>query len=215
MIIKNSQQDIIIDLPTKFKQVGLKISGGTDSAIVAYMLAKYVSEERKDITIIPITVNHEGKAYQEQFAKSIIKHLTDVFGNIFSEHHIEHCPEASRYDSTQKRLVQSLYISKKIQCHYVGINQNPPSEVIDHWKFGPADNRDIGNELRPTVSHKSFRPLINIDKKGVAELYNTLGVMETLFPLTRSCEEYTDDFSKHCSTCWFCKERHWGFGRYT
>ena len=215
MIIKNSQQDITIDLPTNFKQVGLKISGGTDSAIVAYMLSKYVSEERKDITIIPITVNHQDKEFQEPFAKSVIKHLTDVFGNIFGEHHVRHCPEASQYDSTQRNLVKSLYLSKKIQCHYVGITKNPPSEVIDHWNFGPADDRNAGEELRPTVEFKSFRPLINIDKKGVAELYNTLGVMETLFPLTRSCEEYTNDFSKHCGTCWFCKERHWGFERYT
>ena len=36
-------------------------------------------------------------------------------------------------------------------------------------------------------------PLANIDKKGVAELYNTLGVMDTLFPITRSCEAWAKD----------------------
>ena len=54
---------------------------------------------------------------------------------------------------------------------------------------------------------------INIDKKGVAELYDYFGLMDTLFPLTRSCEDWTDDFSAHCGKCWFCLERLWGFGK--
>jgi len=56
--------------------------------------------------------------------------------------------------------------------------------------------------------------LINVDKKGVHEHYVRLGVLEELFPLTRSCEIHTTDFSEHCGECWFCKERLWGFGRY-
>ena len=43
MIIKNSQQDIVID--TTKKRIGVKISGGADSAIVMYMVSKYVAEE--------------------------------------------------------------------------------------------------------------------------------------------------------------------------
>jgi 7-cyano-7-deazaguanine synthase in queuosine biosynthesis len=217
MIVQNNQQDIEFKLPTWYHKVGIKISGGADSAIVAYMLAKYVTEERNDITIIPITVNHEGKAYQEPFAKGIIKHLTDVFGTIFDEHEVGYCPEGSQYVTSQAALVQSLYKDQKINCHYVGITRNPPNEAMDiiGWN-GPADDRSPGEKLRSTKNgdNTSFKPLVNIDKKGVAELYETLGVTDTLFPLTRSCEDFTDDFSKHCEECWFCKERYWGFSRY-
>ena len=41
MIVKNTQQDIIFD--TKKTKIGMKISGGADSAIVLYMLSKYVT----------------------------------------------------------------------------------------------------------------------------------------------------------------------------
>ena len=27
-------------------------------------------------------------------------------------------------------------------------------------------------------------------------------------------KNFTDDFSHHCGECWWCKERHWGFGRF-
>ena len=71
-------------------------------------------------------------------------------------------------------------------------------------------DRSKGLEKKPNT----WRPLINVDKKGVAEHYTRLGVLEELFPLTRSCEVHTTDFSEHCGECWFCKERLWGFGRY-
>ena len=42
--------------------------------------------------------------------------------------------------------------------------------------------------------------------------------MDTLFPITRSCEAWAKDeeyhIEKHCEDCWWCRERYWGFGRY-
>ena len=80
MIFKNSQQDINIEEPNDVKVVSLKISGGADSAIVGYMLSKYVAEERPDIKIIPLTTNHPKKPYQGVFAPRIINFYKDTFG---------------------------------------------------------------------------------------------------------------------------------------
>ncbi len=217
MKIKNSQQDLSFELPNYYKRVGMKISGGADSAIVALALTRYVKSERPDMRIVPITVNHEGKAYQEQFARTIIAHLKATEGDWFEEHEVGYCPEGPKYVSSQDSLVDQLYRDGIIDCHYVGITRNPPNEAMDiiGWN-GPADDRSPGESLRPTVNgtNTSFKPLINIDKKGVAELYDTLGVRDSLFPLTRSCEDFTDDFRHHCGECWFCKERNWGFGSF-
>lgn len=71
MIFKNSQQDIDFSkyIPLNFTKIGIKLSGGADSAIVCYMLAKYVIAERSDITIYPITGIAEGKEYQKFLQK--------------------------------------------------------------------------------------------------------------------------------------------------
>lgn len=214
MIVKNSQQDVVIDLPKNVKHVGLKISGGADSAIVGYMLSKYVAEERPDITIIPITVNQVGKEYQEQFAKQVLDFLKLKFGNIYGKHYTLTSQEFSTYTSTQDKLIKMLYNNNIIDCHFVGITQTPPIDISPApYIKGPSDNRSSGT-IRPVIVGNSYRLLINIDKKGVKELYDTFNLMDTLFPLTRSCEDVTDDFSKHCEKCWWCAERYYGFGRY-
>jgi len=216
MLIENSQQDIIIDLPQEVTTVGLKISGGADSSITGYMLSKYVKEERPDIKIIPVTIDQVGKAFQVKFAKRIIKYFKQEFGDIFLNHvtGISN-DEMAEYASTQQEIMDRLYDENKIQKHFVGLTKNPdPKDIkgIEDGCYEPPD-RIRQTELKSTVAGNCYRPFINIDKKGVAEVYNKLGLMDTLFPLTRSCEEYTDNFDSHCGKCWFCAERFYGFGR--
>ena len=219
MIVKNSQQNIIIEEDKTVKTIGLKISGGADSAIIAYILSKFVVEEHPLIKILPITTTLEGKPYQLIYAKRVIEFLKNEFGNIFLEHQTNHAENSTVYDSKQKELVQGCKTTYDFKILYSGITANPPKEIYKQWlpHTGPADNRD--GKTFPTTRGTSRLPLVNIDKKGVAELYNTLGVMDTLFPITRSCEALAKDeeyhIEKHCEICWWCRERYYGFGRYT
>lgn len=222
MIVENSQDNIVIDIPGHFNKIGLKISGGADSAIVAFMLCKYITESEKDCTIIPITVNYAGKAFQTQFAAKVLTYLKNNFKVKIGKHYTDINYEFDTYSQVQDSLVQRLYKEKAIDCHFSGITANPPKEVQEQFDTrGPMDSRDRERDKKPQIRGNTFFPLINIDKQGVKELYEKFGVLDTLFPLTRSCESFTDDFSKHCGEyrdwkdhCWFCKERYWGFDRY-
>lgn len=218
MIIPHSRHDLNIAVNDNIKRIGLKISGGADSAIVGYMLSKYVAEEKPDTIIVPITVDQEGKAFQIMFAKKIIEYYKTVFGNIFADHEIgfSPIPESDNYTLVQDVLTKKLYQTGGIQFHFAGITLNPPSNAIPNhiyeqgWKEPPDRIRtDI---LKSIYQDNRCLPLINFDKRDVAELYDYFGIRDTLFPLTRSCEKYTDDFSQHCDNCWFCAERKWGFG---
>lgn len=218
MRFKNSQQDVVIEEDANVKCVSLKISGGADSAIVAYMLCEYVTKERPDIKIIPITTIHPAKPYQEIYAKRVIEHLQQKFGNIFGKHYVNIADSADDYIKAQERLWKQASEIEQIDTNYSGITANPPKEITEqHSHDGPVDNRNGKNF--PVIVGKFRRHLSNIDKKGVAELYKTLGVIDTLFPITRSCEAHEEseeyDINKHCGECWWCMERHWGFNRYT
>jgi hypothetical protein len=222
MTVKNSQEDIVIDI-TEFgahrweetvNRVGIRISGGADSAILAYMLAVYKRDYRPHLALHPITCINDQKPYQEIFAKRVLLKITELTGMEFDEHFVENV-NGDRYREDQGVFQENLYKEKKIDIHYMGETMNPPIEVEVDWKFngGGRDNsRDEKSEtLDSVVTRKPFR---NLDKKGIAELYQYFNVLDTLFPLTRSCEIHTLDFSKHCDHCWFCLERKWGFGRY-
>ena len=45
-------------------------------------------------------------------------------------------------------------------------------------------------------------------------MYTELGIMDSLFTVTRSCESVTLT-EGHCGECWWCQERMWGFNRLT
>lgn len=227
----NGYQDFVLYIDKKYTKVGMKLSGGFDSSLVAYALSKYVIEERPDIKIIPITTNQIGKPYQVQFAKGVVKFLKKEFGDIFLKHKTNVSSEFNTYGSTQQELVDSLYKQKIIDCHLNGITKNPPIDAVPNPpilersqnKILPYEHLyDYENQQHlaqspinvQAVAFKgmSYQPLLNIDKKGVWQLYNYFGITQSLFPLTRTCEAITEDFSKHCGECWWCKERAWGTG---
>ena len=222
MTVTTSQGDVVIDITTfgtpphleLVKRVGIRISGGADSAILAYMLAVYKRDYKPNMSIHPITCINDRKPYQEVFAKQVLAKITELTGVEFDEHFVENV-DGGRYREDQGIFQESLYKAKKINIHFMGETLNPPIGVEVDWKFA-GDGRDPTRDEKgqthvPIVIYKPFR---NIDKKAIAELYQHYGVLDTLFPLTRSCEIHTFDFSNHCGGCWFCLERKWGFGRY-
>ena len=219
MIIPHSKHILNIAVPNNVNRIGLKISGGADSAIVGYILSKYVVDERPDIVIVPITVDQEGKAFQIIFAKRIIEFYKSIFGNIYTEHKtmVSPLPENENYIKVQEELTKKLYAENEIQFHFAGITLNPPEGSIPFfiYELGWQDppDRVRTDTFKNVYQDNRCLPLINFDKKDVAELYNYFDVIDTLFPLTRSCEMYTDDFSEHCDNCWFCAERKWGFNK--
>jgi 7-cyano-7-deazaguanine synthase in queuosine biosynthesis len=221
MIFENSQDTIEISIPLDIKNVGIKLSGGADSAIVCYMLAMHVVKERTDVSVYAITCNAEGKEYQVDFARRVMLKINELTGLQFAGHltATARTDSSEHYTADQDSLIDTVYTNNIVDMHFAGITANPnqdeaPELYINRWEM-PSDDRSKLPTKRPKQYGRSYCPLINIDKRGVAELYCNLGVIDSLFPVTRSCEAYTANFTKHCGKCWFCKERFWGFGRYT
>lgn len=215
LIVSTSQGSIPIDPP--FNKVGVKLSGGADSSIVAYLLALYKRDHR-DIDLIAITAVNAAKPWQDYFAKRVVAFIEKDLGVEFSAHIIpEERADPNAYTEFQEQMMNRLYADGTIECHYNGINLNPYINLDSQGKFTYAKERDPDGTVKQTVNKKGnkFAPLANIDKRGVAEIYRTYGIMDTLFPLTRSCENaFVAHTDPHCGTeCWWCLERQWGFGR--
>lgn len=213
MIIKHSQGDVEISLGPNVNKVGIKLSGGADSAMLAYLLARYKKEQHPDLRIVPMTNVCKEKPYNEIFALKVIDFVTNEVGVEFNEHVVIKNIDQDGFLTYHDMILDMLYGSKLIDEHFIAITSYPPDGGMDMSGTDQISGLDRTRSLKPTKENRSNRPFYNLDKKGIAELYERFELTDRLFPLTRSCEAYTHDFSHHCGACWWCRERQWAFGR--
>lgn len=189
--------------------IGLSLSGGADSAVLAYLLMKYSKSKIYFFT----TASFEKQIITVKHSSNVIKKCIELTGNLNVEHHIN-------YVKFQDRTEFLNTLIEKVDSNIVDVvytaTTNVPCNVND---FENKLNNDILQRrspaiIKPLFSHgnKLYHPFINLDKKDIKKLYNDLNILSELFPLTRSCES-TSEFDHHCGQCWWCEERLWAFGR--
>lgn len=188
--------------------IGIKMSGGADSSLVAYLIIDHIVREGLDIRVHPIIIVEEEAPFQEIFASTVIDFVERRHRFSFEQkivrHHAINCDKIKTIRQVESEL------RGKLDLIVSGVTQLPNANDFDS-PGGPDENR---SGVFPTVWDEwIYTPFVNIDKKEIAKLYQQHGLIETLFPLTRSCVAATTDFSKHCGNCWWCKEREWAFGK--
>ena len=230
MIVPTSQGNVEINIQGK-RKVLVKVSGGADSAILLYMLAKYKAEYNPEVEFIITSSNHAGRPYQFEFAQKVI----EVVERHYSLGNYEHVKNDNRggehYDIDMEKMNLPL-LEDEHTIQFMGITANPSIEELQEYEDTPEGYEDMVRHRPPErdldfadrYPEKEFefepgvyrfnRPFTLINKKAVAEIYDYFGMREELFPITRSCEFTTTDFSKHCGDCWFCHERRLGFGHF-
>jgi len=209
--------------------IGVWMSGGADSSLLCYMLAEKIKNEDLDIKIQPITIDYKRPFVKKAvLVQQTISKLLNAEG-IFNEHIVYHPPENVNW--TPAELADQFHIRNYehfkqglFQVLYSGITTNPPVEVQKTFKWGVL--KDVEAKRGSTVAKVTDRyfvhpeggefwelkPFFNLDKKKLAELYKEKDLLETVFPLTRSCE-HIGTVHGHCGECWWCQERKWAFGR--
>ena len=120
-----------------------------------------------------------------------------------------------------KREIRKRY---NITMSTHGITRNPPVEVQKEMGFThvaePRRNAEHHYDiLNPSKSGKNLhvKPFVNIDKRWIAGMYEQLGLMDELFPMTASCIGDNEDskfYTEPCGKCFWCYEKKWAFGCY-
>lgn len=193
--------------------VGVSLSGGADSAILAYILMSHYTSPIHFFTI----ASKEKRFITIKHSCEIIQKCIELTGNNNVFHHITYVDKQERkfflnflIDSCEKFQLEIMHTS----------TTNVPNEEVLN-SFSSTLDPDILIRRSPNIkksvfsvyNKKIYHPFVNLNKKNIKDLYDELNVLEKLFPLTRSCES-TLEFDKHCQTCWWCEERFWAFGRY-
>lgn len=224
----------------RIETIGLWLSGGVDSSLLLYMLCKSIKDSGRQIRVQPFTIRRP-KPYNPLHAVPVVQKVKELLDFDLMNDHIVYYhnidTDESRNYCNGRLFGDSNLVNfrDRIQLLYSGLTKNPPKEVQMTFNLGISKEEfERGEEEvlkrdpvhhgvdKAGVEHYLITPIKDLNKKDLADLYTELGIMETLFPLTRSCEavrwkengEPDHPNYGHCGECWWCDERMWGFGRF-
>ena len=222
----------------EWKNVAISVSGGADSALLAYLVCKLAYEHATTIHIINHVRCWKTKPWQQDDADRVYQWLFQRFYHTTFRRHTNFIAPELEYgnigptltdeygkkvsgDNIQQRAYAEFICTKYgIDAYYNGVTRNPQLAF---------DNGMIERDIDPTDDNKHLEYMIHmgivashpfrfVDKAWVVNKYKELGIME-LFNLTRSCESTFDNITYKtytkgqdmpvCGECFWCKERAW------
>ena len=222
----------------EWKNIAISVSGGADSALLAYMVCDLAKEHEVTIHIINHVRMWKSRPWQQHDADRIYNWLFQRFYQTSFKRHINFIAPDIEYgnigptltdeygkkvsgDNIQQRAYGEFICNKHdIDAYYNAVTRNPKLT-----SFNGMHERDID----PTNDNKHLERMIHmdvevlhpfrfIDKSEVVKKYKELDLID-LFEITRSCEgefnsiDYTTytsgQYVPTCGECFWCKEREW------
>ena len=213
-----------------WKRIGISLSGGADSALLAYLICKTVSTTT-DIHITNQVRMWKTRPWQGPVADRVIDWFENKFDNKFTVHKNVIPPELEEPHTTLiedeygkmksgNRIIlrsHNEYIAHKynLDALYGGVNMNPDITIP-----GEMEERNEG-VLAPHFVHNGIHichPFVHIKKDWIIQQYYDNDIID-LLNLTRSCEGEFEglDYTTYtpgqdvpvCGECFWCKEREW------
>jgi 7-cyano-7-deazaguanine synthase in queuosine biosynthesis len=184
--------------------IGVSLSGGADSSLLLYILMANVKEH-----IHVFTCSSKEKLYSTSISSvNVIRKCIELTGNNNINHHVHY---------VDKQKIENLFYEdqfKSINILYTAITSNPPKSITDKFSNNLTELDRNPETKKKFYSEKLefYSPFVNIDKQQIHLMYKELNLLDTLFPVTRSCESKIQR-TEHCGQCWWCEERLWAFGK--
>jgi hypothetical protein len=228
-----------VDLPTseKWKRIGVSVSGGADSALLAFLVCLHTDAE---IHIVSQIRGWKTKPWQRQNSLDVFNWLVNHFPNTSFKRHEGFIPpdlewadkgpnivdEYGKLKSGNQIILRSHneYIAHKenLDAWFAAVNKNP-SVHFD----GALEDRDeshlplVMEHMGVTVCH----PFAFTMKDWIVKQYQEYDILE-LLNITRSCEGDLNDYPEvfgnldyrtykpgqlvpTCGKCFWCKEKEW------
>jgi hypothetical protein len=213
----------VIPLHKEWNTLSIQLSGGLDSALLLYLSTKAIQEQNLDIKIQPITFFIPKKIKNVVVTKSIIEKVKELTKcNFINDGIVFDIPmsESGHENNKKNRFIEltlrDLLVNGKTDFDLNGNTKNPPEEIRINWPNDEYRQKNRDAAVSIYTSRRSASPHYGIDKYGIINLYYKYGILESLAPLTCSCDENVSVLKETqrnvpCKNCWWCLERQWGF----
>jgi 7-cyano-7-deazaguanine synthase in queuosine biosynthesis len=176
---------IEIPIPETYKRIGIAMSGGMDSTLLASLLFPHLDDSK--VTVYTVDLRES-----KEFVKGILAKLG-------VNPAIEIVADPKNPNGALSPQFQE--IMPTVDYFYTGTNQNPP--WADSIEEGKKPFRYIKTQWKNMLT-----PFGVSYKSHIVDLYFSQGKAD-LLPLTHTC---TQEETASCGLCFACKERKWAFG---
>ena len=222
----------MFDIVKDYNNILVNCSGGADSSIMLFELIRTLEENNiKDKNVHVLTLGHARKDnWNPQVAQGVIRFIVGYFKtSLIRKHHIYYydLPEPEYFTEAQLEIYKLHNIDLQMNATSMAPRKDATIELngktIDIVETCPVKKRQDGFEIFSEMVHDSkkippqYRPWGQMTKDQLAEIYKKHSLVDTLLPLTRSCEglaNVTNNYSTVCGDCWWCHERYWAFGKF-
>ena len=217
--------------------IAISVSGGADSALLAYLLC-CLAPDNFTINVISHTRMWKTRPWQGIDSLGVYNYLVNKFPALYFKRHTnfiapeleygnigpvlkdEYGKQVSGDNIEQRAFAEYVCFQQSVDAYYNAVTRNPhnvefegmPSRNVDRTE----DNKHLEYMIHmgKAVSH----PFRFVEKDWVIKQYKRLEI-ESLLNITRSCEgefeglDYTTYIpGQHvpvCGNCFWCKERSW------
>lgn len=215
----------------------ISLSGGADSALLAYLLS---SATKKDQTIH--IINHtrmwKTRPWQQYDALGVYEYLLEAFPELTYVYHKNFIAPELEYgnigpnltdeynkkvsgDNIQQRAYAEFICHKyNLDAYYNAVTRNPRlaqfNGMLERNIERNEDNKHL--EYMIHMGRVASHPFRFVDKSWIVKQYKRLSIMD-LFNITRSCEgEFAGlnyetykprQYVPTCGKCFWCEEREW------
>jgi hypothetical protein len=203
------------DILNKYNNIGIMISGGLDSALLAYLLhdIKYKQNRTTKLNFF-VVPKPDGSVMH---ATNVINYLDMHFNQSASELHIVGNPEGLHHS---KMLTSGLIRAiKDFDCEVflTAVTTNPeqatpPEQLLnyEYGKFLEPDGTPYNGPVRVKANHpRVIDAFWDYTKQDTVKIIKDMNLTE-LVKITHTC---TGSKTIRCNKCWQCCERAWAFAK--
>lgn len=223
----------------EWETIAISLSGGADSALLAYILCDIIEKEKRDVTIhiISHTRMWKTRPWQQVDSLRVYQWLYDYFhfpswyrhvnfiapeleyGNIGPSLIDEYGKQVSGDNIQQRAYAEYICDKYNVDAYYNAVTRNPKhlTGMIERDIEPNENNQHL--RLMKHMDIYAVHPFRFVQKDWVIKQYINYDIAKDLLLMTRSCEgEFADinhktyvmdQYVPTCGECFWCKEREW------